>query len=128
MSDETDRRACAIYLRLRRGRKRADGPAAEFCIDTRWQRIVILGEIEAPHQVGHTLYPNLSLRLYTPDVMYFFTLSVQEVFLHRGSFLEYDWSDGDVIFANSTCFPHHLMEELARKVGVLDKFTTESHA
>jgi SAM-dependent methyltransferase len=30
----------------------------------------------------------------------------------EGSFLEYDWSDGDVVFANSTCFEDDLMFEL----------------
>ena len=29
------------------------------------------------------------------------------------SFLEYDWSDGDVVFANSTCFTEELMDSLA---------------
>ena len=30
----------------------------------------------------------------------------------QGSFLEYDWSDGDVVFANSTCFDDQLMAEM----------------
>lgn len=38
-----------------------------------------------------------------------------------GSFLEYDWSDGDCVFANSTCFPEELMDALGRQVG--DRFT-----
>jgi hypothetical protein len=29
------------------------------------------------------------------------------------SFLDYDWSDGDVVFANSTCFTEQLMVSLA---------------
>ncbi|CAN0457728.1 unnamed protein product, partial [Laminaria digitata] len=36
-----------------------------------------------------------------------------------GSFLEYDWSDGDCIFANSTCFPPDLMAALARQAEEL---------
>lgn len=31
----------------------------------------------------------------------------------EGSFLDYDWSDGDVIFANSTCFSEELMQSLS---------------
>ena len=35
--------------------------------------------------------------------------------VYHGSFLEYDWTDGDVIFANSTCFDDNLMEAMSRK-------------
>ena len=31
----------------------------------------------------------------------------------QGSFLDYDWSDGDVVFANSTCYDEKLMLEMA---------------
>jgi hypothetical protein len=34
-----------------------------------------------------------------------------------------DWSDGDVIFANSTCYDDTIMEQLARKAAVLKKGT-----
>lgn len=34
-------------------------------------------------------------------------------FIHD-SFLHYDWSDGDVIFANSTCFEDSLVDQLAK--------------
>lgn len=30
----------------------------------------------------------------------------------QGSFLEFDWSDGDVVFANSTCFDDELMQNM----------------
>lgn len=30
-----------------------------------------------------------------------------------GSFLDFDWSDGDVVFANSTCFDEALMSDMA---------------
>lgn len=46
---------------------------------------------------------------------------VQNAAVFVGSFLEYDWSDGDCVFANSTCFPEELMDALARQVG--DRFT-----
>ena len=40
--------------------------------------------------------------------------------LVQGSMLEgYDWSDGDVIFANSTCFDDILMEEMGRRAELL---------
>ena len=35
-----------------------------------------------------------------------------DVYGWQGSFLEYDWSDGDVVFANSTCFDDQLMAEM----------------
>lgn len=31
----------------------------------------------------------------------------------EGSFLDFDWSDGDVVFANSTCFDEALMNDMA---------------
>jgi SAM-dependent methyltransferase len=34
--------------------------------------------------------------------------------LHQGSLLEFDWSDGDVIFANSTCFDDDLMDDMSK--------------
>ena len=37
----------------------------------------------------------------------------QEVSVVHDSFLEQDWSDGDVVFANSTCFEDELMEQMA---------------
>lgn len=35
--------------------------------------------------------------------------------VHQGSFLEYDWSDGDVVFANSTCFDDDLMSDMSKR-------------
>lgn len=34
---------------------------------------------------------------------------------YEGSFLDYDWSDGDVVFANSTCFDDDLMDSLSQE-------------
>ena len=39
--------------------------------------------------------------------------------LVQGSLLEDDWSDGDVCFANSTCFDDDLMEAMARRAEQL---------
>jgi SAM-dependent methyltransferase len=36
----------------------------------------------------------------------------QRVEVYQGSFLNFDWSDGDVVFANSTCFEDELMRQL----------------
>jgi hypothetical protein len=33
----------------------------------------------------------------------------------QGSFLHYDWSDGDIVFANSTCFDDTLMENMSKQ-------------
>ncbi|CAM9911789.1 unnamed protein product, partial [Discosporangium mesarthrocarpum] len=43
----------------------------------------------------------------------------QDVTVSHSSFLESDWSDGDVVFANSTCFPSHLMEKLEWQAELL---------
>lgn len=43
----------------------------------------------------------------------------QQVALYEGSFLEYDWSDGDVVFANSTCYDDDLMLSMARQAASL---------
>jgi SAM-dependent methyltransferase len=38
----------------------------------------------------------------------------QHASVYVGSFLEYDWSDGDVVFANSTCFDDNLMNDMSQ--------------
>ncbi len=35
--------------------------------------------------------------------------------VYEGSFLDFDWSDGDVVFANSTCFSDELMLSLSKQ-------------
>mmetsp|Transcript_22134 Transcript_22134/g.43586 ORF Transcript_22134/g.43586 Transcript_22134/m.43586 type:complete len:335 (+) Transcript_22134:86-1090(+) len=42
-----------------------------------------------------------------------------DIDLREGSILEEDWSDGDVVFANSTCFDDNLMEAMARQASKL---------
>eukprot|EP00611_Tribonema_gayanum_P016316 TRINITY_DN2843_c0_g1_i2.p1 TRINITY_DN2843_c0_g1~~TRINITY_DN2843_c0_g1_i2.p1 ORF type:complete len:286 (-),score=110.51 TRINITY_DN2843_c0_g1_i2:255-1112(-) len=37
----------------------------------------------------------------------------QGLTMHLGSLLDFDWSDGDVVFANSTCFDDALMASIA---------------
>jgi len=37
----------------------------------------------------------------------------------QGSFLDFDWSDGDVVFANSTCFDDELMSAMGRQAELL---------
>ena len=36
--------------------------------------------------------------------------------MYHGSILERDWSDGDLVFANSTCFDDELMDLMSKKV------------
>jgi len=43
----------------------------------------------------------------------------QHTSVYHGSFLEYDWSDGDVVFANSTCFDDNLMLQMAKQAESL---------
>ena len=43
----------------------------------------------------------------------------QHAAVYRGSFVEYDWSDGDVVFANSTCFDDDLMHALSEQAEQL---------
>ena len=37
----------------------------------------------------------------------------------QGSFIDFDWSDGDVVFANSTCFDDELMSAMAKQAELL---------
>lgn len=39
--------------------------------------------------------------------------------LHCNSILDHDWSNGDIVFANSTCFDSSLMEKLSKKAEEL---------
>lgn len=36
-----------------------------------------------------------------------------------GSILDYDWSDGDIVFVNSTCFTDDLMNQVSQKANLL---------
>ena len=38
----------------------------------------------------------------------------QQVEVYHGSFLEFDWSDGDLVFANSTCYDDKLMIDISK--------------
>jgi SAM-dependent methyltransferase len=42
-----------------------------------------------------------------------------DVGLELGSILDCDWSDGDVVFANSTCFDDDLMDAISKKAAAL---------
>lgn len=48
-----------------------------------------------------------------------FPKSDKEIVLHRSDFNLVDWSDGDVVFANSTCFSDKLMDCIGRLGGKL---------
>jgi len=56
-----------------------------------------------------------------------------DIQLLEGSIIDYDWSDGDVIFANSTCFDSELMDLITKKAIQLKPgtfiitFTKELH-
>lgn len=43
----------------------------------------------------------------------------QSVSTVQGSLLGYDWSDGDIVFANSTCFDDSLMSAIAKQAELL---------
>jgi SAM-dependent methyltransferase len=45
--------------------------------------------------------------------------STKRIEFHRADFLEFDWSDGDLVFANSTCFDEQLMTSLGHKGRLL---------
>lgn len=50
---------------------------------------------------------------------YLFAGGKQDVEIKGGSFLDTDWSDGDVIFANSTCFEDDLMRKMTSQAEKL---------
>eukprot|EP01035_Chromulina_nebulosa_P021398 gene21398-27721_t len=43
---------------------------------------------------------------------YLYAGSIQKASVYPGSFTDFDWSNGDVVFANSTCFDDSLMDEM----------------
>lgn len=43
----------------------------------------------------------------------------QHAAVYKGSLLEYNWSDGDVVFANSTCFDDNLMNDMSKMAQAL---------
>ena len=43
----------------------------------------------------------------------------QDVHVECASFLDTDWSDGDVVFANSTCFEDDLMADMGKQAEKL---------
>lgn len=45
--------------------------------------------------------------------------SPQSVQVQCASFLDVDWSDGDIVFANSTCFEDDLMASMAKQAEKL---------
>jgi hypothetical protein len=47
------------------------------------------------------------------------TSTKQAATVYLGSFLDYDWSDGDVVFANSTCFDDDLMNAMQQQAETL---------
>lgn len=59
--------------------------------------------------------------------------NITDVQLLEGSIIDYDWSDGDVVFANSTCFDSELMDSITKKATQLKPgafvitFTKELH-
>ena len=54
-----------------------------------------------------------------------------DVDIHHASILDYNWSNGDVVFANSTCFDSNLMDDISKqalklKIGaIIITFTKE---
>lgn len=50
---------------------------------------------------------------------YLSTESIQDVDVRAGGFLQHDWSDADVAFANTSCFDEELLEDLAVKCAQL---------
>eukprot|EP01029_Cantina_marsupialis_P031383 TRINITY_DN9022_c0_g1_i1.p1 TRINITY_DN9022_c0_g1~~TRINITY_DN9022_c0_g1_i1.p1 ORF type:complete len:404 (+),score=149.41 TRINITY_DN9022_c0_g1_i1:109-1320(+) len=42
-----------------------------------------------------------------------------EIDFINGSFIDYDWSDSDVVFANSTCFDDELMKQISSQAELL---------
>jgi hypothetical protein len=41
--------------------------------------------------------------------------------VHLGDMLELDWSDADLVLANSTCFDQDLLNKIAQKCSLLKK-------
>ncbi|CAM9320572.1 unnamed protein product, partial [Phaeothamnion confervicola] len=50
---------------------------------------------------------------------YLSTTRPQHAAVYHGSFLDVDWRDGDVVFANSTCFGEELMDGIRKRAALL---------
>eukprot|EP01033_Poteriospumella_lacustris_P004400 gene4400-3139_t len=60
------------------------------------------------------------VRRYNEHFQSFLSLSEkQHVSVFEGSFCDFDWSDGDLVFANSTCFSDELMNQVSQLAGRL---------
>lgn len=42
-----------------------------------------------------------------------------KIFIEHGSFLDIDWKEADVVFANSTCYDTQMMDKISRKAEKL---------
>jgi hypothetical protein len=51
--------------------------------------------------------------------MPYYLLLARPYFIIQGSLLDFDWSDGDVVFANSTCFDDNLMLKMSKMAETL---------
>lgn len=81
------------------------------CTDGRG-RMAVGGSVQSSLTRGSCL----TLPLEADFSLKYVTCRTQNAAVYAGSFLEYDWSDGDVVFANSTCFPEELMDGMTRQV------------
>ena len=54
-------------------------------------------------------------RCYSEFNKYLWAGQDQHSAVYEGSFLDFNWSNGDVVFANSTCFDDELMKDMSKQ-------------
>lgn len=67
------------------------------------------------HQAAQAVVRNYNDRIKS----YLSLTEKQDVAVFEGSFCDFDWSDGDLVFANSTCFSDELMQQVSDLAGRL---------
>mmetsp|Transcript_20054 Transcript_20054/g.28816 ORF Transcript_20054/g.28816 Transcript_20054/m.28816 type:complete len:415 (+) Transcript_20054:111-1355(+) len=80
--------------------------AARFVCD--FSRCIGIEVLESLHQQAAGI-----VHRYNEDFQEYLTAGMHQMAnVYAGSFLDYDWSDGDVVFANSTCYDDQLMADM----------------
>jgi poly(3-hydroxybutyrate) depolymerase len=80
--------------------------------------IVGIELLESLHDMAEKVKERLELPLFNRHLTHMAGVS-DTIEVVKGSITEVDWSDGDFVFANSTCFNTALMQEVSKKAELL---------
>ena len=112
-----------VFYDLGSGTGRPVFAAALLSDFSRCRGIELVPELHQEADMHLERYEEKLLANYSLDDYYTNQRRRQTIEFIQGDILEVDWSDGDVVFANSTCFDRELMERLAIKVTTVALIT-----